>query len=99
MPVVLGPEGLTRGDVVAVARGGVEARLSDEAVAAMAATRAHVEALAASAEPAYGISTGFGGLATTSIPPEQRGPAPALAHRLARRRDGRHRSSPRSCGR
>ena len=38
----------------------------------MAATRAHVEAMAASAEPAYGVSTGFGGLATVHIPPEQR---------------------------
>jgi histidine ammonia-lyase len=72
VPVVLRPEGLTRDDVVAVARGGAVARLSEEAVAAMAATRAHVEALADSAEPAYGISTGFGGLATTRIPPEHR---------------------------
>ena len=50
------------------------ARLSEEAVAAMAATRAHVEALAASAEPAYGISTGFGGLATTSGSRRSSGP-------------------------
>ena len=70
--VVLRPQGLTRDDVVAVAREGAGVRLSDEAVAAMAATRAHVEALAASAEPAYGISTGFGGLATRQIPPDQR---------------------------
>ena len=70
--VVLRPEGLTRDDVVAVARNGAGARLSEEAVAAMAATRAHVEGLAASAEPVYGISTGFGGLATRRIPPEHR---------------------------
>ena len=70
--VMLRPEGLTRDDVLAVARGGATARLSDEAVAAMAATRAHVEALGASAEPAYGVSTGFGGLATRRIPPERR---------------------------
>jgi histidine ammonia-lyase len=38
----------------------------------MAATRAHVDAMAAADEPVYGISTGFGGLATTPIPPEQR---------------------------
>ena len=55
----------------------------------MAATRAHVEAMAASAEPAYGISTGFGGLATRADPAGAAGPAPALAHRLARRRHGR----------
>jgi histidine ammonia-lyase len=63
---------LTREDVVAVARGGTGVELSDEAVATMAATRAHVEAMAASGQPVYGISTGFGGLATTHIPPERR---------------------------
>jgi histidine ammonia-lyase len=70
--VVLRAEGLTRDDVVAVARGGAAVELSDEAVAAMAATRARVEAMAASGEPVYGISTGFGGLATRWIPPEDR---------------------------
>jgi histidine ammonia-lyase len=70
--VVVGPQGLTRDDVVAVARGGAAAELSEEAVRAMAATRAHVDARAASDEPAYGISTGFGGLATTPIPPDRR---------------------------
>ncbi|MEY2461812.1 MAG: histidine ammonia-lyase [Acidimicrobiaceae bacterium] len=38
----------------------------------MAATRAHVDAMAAGDAPVYGISTGFGGLATTPIPAEQR---------------------------
>jgi histidine ammonia-lyase len=70
--VVLRTEGLTRDEVVAVARGGAGVELSDEAVAAMAATRARVEALAASGEPVYGISTGFGGLATRWIPAEDR---------------------------
>lgn len=72
MPVVLRPQGLSRNDVVAVARGGATVELSDEAVATMAATRAHVDAMAASDEAVYGISTGFGGLATTHIPAEQR---------------------------
>jgi histidine ammonia-lyase len=70
--VVLGPQGLTREDVVAVARRGTGVELSAEAVATMAATRAHVEAMAASGQPVYGISTGFGGLATTHIPPARR---------------------------
>jgi histidine ammonia-lyase len=65
--VELGPHGLTRSEVLAVARDGVAASLGPEAIATMAATRAHVERLAASDEPAYGISTGFGGLATTAI--------------------------------
>jgi histidine ammonia-lyase len=63
---------LTRDDVVAVARDGADVVLSDEAIATISATRAHVDAMAASDEPVYGISTGFGGLATTHIPAEQR---------------------------
>jgi histidine ammonia-lyase len=65
--VAVGPAGLSRAEVVAVARGREPAVLSEEAVATMAATRAHVEAMAADDEPVYGISTGFGGLATTAI--------------------------------
>ncbi|MEY2450739.1 MAG: histidine ammonia-lyase [Acidimicrobiaceae bacterium] len=72
MSVVLRPQGLTRDDVVAVARDGADVVLSDEAIATISATRAHVDAMAASDEPVYGISTGFGGLATTHIPAEQR---------------------------
>jgi histidine ammonia-lyase len=72
VPVVLRPQGLTRDDVVAVARDGAGVVLSDEAIATISATRAHVDAMAASDEPVYGISTGFGGLATTHIPAEQR---------------------------
>ena len=71
-PVVLGSRGMTIRDVVDVARRGVAVELAPDAVAAMAATRAHVEALAASDRPAYGVSTGFGGLATTAIPPDRR---------------------------
>jgi histidine ammonia-lyase len=59
-------------DVVAVARHGVPARLSDEARAAMEESAAVVERLAASDEPVYGVSTGFGSLAATWIPPERR---------------------------
>ncbi|MFP3900711.1 MAG: aromatic amino acid lyase [Acidimicrobiia bacterium] len=70
--VVLRPQGLTRDEVVAVARDGAGAVLSAEAREAMAATRAHVEAMDAGDEPVYGISTGFGGLATTHISREHR---------------------------
>jgi histidine ammonia-lyase len=63
---------MTIRDVVEVARRGVSVELAPDARAAMAATRAHVEALAASDRPAYGVSTGFGGLATTPIPPDRR---------------------------
>lgn len=70
--VVLRPEGLRRDDVVAVARGGADVELSAEAIAVMTATRFHVDAMAAGGDPVYGVSTGFGGLATTHIPSEQR---------------------------
>jgi histidine ammonia-lyase len=59
-------------DVVAVARHGVPARLSAEARAVMEESAAVVERLAASDEPVYGVSTGFGSLAATWIPPERR---------------------------
>src|SRR3954470_12559598 len=58
--------------VVAVARQDADVHVADEALAAMAASRAQVEALAHGDRPAYGISTGFGALATTSIPAERR---------------------------
>ncbi len=59
-------------DVVAVARHGAVVRLSDESLAEMAVSRAYVEQLACSGTPVYGISTGFGALATTFIDPSQR---------------------------
>jgi histidine ammonia-lyase len=59
-------------DVVAVARNGVAARLSDEARAAMEESAAVLARLAGSDEPVYGVSTGFGSLAGTWIPPERR---------------------------
>jgi histidine ammonia-lyase len=60
------------GDVVAVARGGAAVQLSDEAVAAIERARVTVESLAAAPTPAYGISTGFGALATRHIPTHMR---------------------------
>ncbi|MEP7179766.1 MAG: aromatic amino acid lyase, partial [Pseudonocardiales bacterium] len=68
--VGVGP--LTEDQVVAVARGGAGVRLAPDAVAAIAAARKVVDALAEDVEPHYGISTGFGALATKHIPVEQR---------------------------
>jgi histidine ammonia-lyase len=65
--VLVAPAPLTPDEVLAVARDDADVRLSDDALSAMAASRAHIEALAASEQPAYGISTGFGALATTHI--------------------------------
>jgi histidine ammonia-lyase len=55
-----------------VARYGAGVRLSRTATDAIAATRAVVESLADDREPHYGISTGFGALATKHIPVDQR---------------------------
>ncbi|MFC7447679.1 histidine ammonia-lyase [Rhodococcus daqingensis] len=71
-PVVVGVGPLTPDQVLRVARSGAPVLLADEAVSVMASTRAHVEALARDAGPVYGVSTGFGALATRHIPPELR---------------------------
>jgi histidine ammonia-lyase len=59
-------------DLVAVAREGAAVELTDEALTAVDRARAVVEELAAAPTPAYGISTGFGALATRHIPTELR---------------------------
>ncbi len=63
--------GVTIEDVVDVARNGARVELTEEAIERMASARAVVERLA-EGEPKYGISTGFGALATVSIPQERR---------------------------
>jgi histidine ammonia-lyase len=70
--VLVGSSGVSAADVVAVARDDAPVRLTDEALAAMEASAAVVARLADSDEPVYGISTGFGSLATTAIPPQRR---------------------------
>ncbi|MBT2444148.1 histidine ammonia-lyase [Streptomyces sp. ISL-36] len=70
--VVLGTSGTTPQDVIDVARHGARIELSPEAVQALAASRAVVDALAAKPEPVYGVSTGFGALATRHISQELR---------------------------
>jgi histidine ammonia-lyase len=63
---------LDRQAVVAVARQNLPVKLSEAAFPKISAGRRHVEALARDAAPHYGISTGFGALATRHIPPERR---------------------------
>ena len=70
--VAVGPGPLTEAEVVAVARHGAGVELTAEALAGIAATREIVEGLADDVEPHYGISTGFGALATKHIPVDQR---------------------------
>ena len=59
-------------DVLAIARDNAQIEISQDAVAAMAKTREHIERLAASETPVYGISTGFGALAQRHIPMQDR---------------------------
>nr|WP_322097722.1 histidine ammonia-lyase [Nakamurella alba] len=65
MTVGIGP--VTPAQVVAVARDGARVVLSEDALAGIAATRAVVDRLAGDSAPHYGISTGFGALATVQI--------------------------------
>ena len=70
--VVVGSGPLTPEDVVRVARGGSGVRLGEDALAALAESRTIIDALADDPVPHYGISTGFGALATTHIPTDRR---------------------------
>ena len=81
MTVVVTPTGVTAADVLAVARGHATIEIAEETVAAMATSRAIVDGIEASGRPVYGVSTGFGALANTSIAPARRA---ELQHALIR---------------
>jgi histidine ammonia-lyase len=70
--VHLGRSGIGAADVVRVAREGTRVVLDPAAIAAIAASATIVEGMAAREESVYGVSTGFGSLATTVIPAERR---------------------------
>ena len=65
--VNLGTHGTTASDVIAVARHGAKVVITQASLAAMNATREHIEKLAKGEKPVYGISTGFGALANRHI--------------------------------
>ena len=69
--IQLGSRGAALDDVVAVARGGAQVRLAAEAHAAMARSAALVDGFVAGNTPVYGVTTGFGSLASTVIPAER----------------------------
>lgn len=71
-PVTVGTGPLSPDEVVAVARHGAAVVLDPAALAAIDEARAVVDALAAAPVPAYGVSTGFGALATRHIPSADR---------------------------
>ena len=65
--VLLSGQDLRLEQVAAVARHAAAAALGAEARARMAASRATIEALVARGDPVYGVTTGFGDLATVRI--------------------------------
>jgi len=69
MTVTLRGGGLTEDQVVAVARHGEKVALAAPARTKMERSRTRVERAAASREPVYGVSTGFGALAGTRVAP------------------------------
>lgn len=71
-PVTVGIQGLSIDDVVAIARNDAPVTLDAHALDQVAKSRAVIDALAADPNPHYGISTGFGALATTFIEPDRR---------------------------
>jgi histidine ammonia-lyase len=70
--VVVGAAPLRIEDVVSVARYGAPVVLAEQALAEVRRTRAVIDELADDTEPHYGVSTGFGALATKHIPTERR---------------------------
>jgi len=70
--VRLTPGPLAPDEVVAVARYGTRVELGETTLAAIVTARTVIDDLAASGEPVYGVSTGFGALATRYIDPELR---------------------------
>src|SRR5690554_659096 len=70
--VTLGSAGLSMIDLVRIARHGARIDLNHAALAGVAESRAVIDRLAEDPEPHYGISTGFGALATTFIDSDRR---------------------------
>jgi histidine ammonia-lyase len=81
MIVTVQPTGVSAADVIAVARGDARVEIAEATDAAMGRSRAIVDTIEASGRPVYGVSTGFGALANTSIAPERRA---ELQHALIR---------------
>ena len=79
--VTVQPTGVTAEDVCAVARGITRVELAPSTVDALAASRAIVDDIERAGRPVYGVSTGFGALASTFVAPERRA---ELQHSLIR---------------
>ncbi|WP_026529857.1 histidine ammonia-lyase [Haematomicrobium sanguinis] len=72
MAVELGTGALAPEEFIAVVRGNEPIALSDESLAAVERSREVIDALADDTLPHYGVSTGFGALASKQIPVDMR---------------------------
>jgi histidine ammonia-lyase len=70
--VLVGARPLSIHEVVSVARHGARVELDAHALETVAASRVGIDELANDPDPHYGVSTGFGALATTFIAPDRR---------------------------
>jgi histidine ammonia-lyase len=68
--IELGARDLTIGEVWRVAHGVAEVRISDEALARVRRSVAHVDNALARDGEIYGVTTGYGDSCTTNVPPE-----------------------------
>jgi histidine ammonia-lyase len=72
MLIRLDAEPLSRAQLIAVAREFEVVEISNDVVARLERQRRAIDVLVESGTPVYGLSTGFGSLATTFISPDQR---------------------------
>ena len=72
MSVGLGEKGLTRDELLRIARGGERVVIEQSVIERLRTQRAAIEDMVSSGVPVYGVSTGFGSLATTYVEPDQR---------------------------
>ncbi len=72
MTIELGIEPLSREQLLAVARGLEPLTIGDDVLVRLERQRVAIDVLVKSGTPIYGLSTGFGSLATTFISPDQR---------------------------
>ena len=70
--VSVGIGSVTPAELIAVARNGARVELSAEAQAQITTSRAVIDALAGDQQPHYGVSTGFGALASVRVPLDAR---------------------------
>ncbi len=65
--IILGIAGVSAQDVIAVARYGAQVGFASDAIEAINTSRKFIDAYAAGQTPVYGVTTGFGALATRYI--------------------------------